>query len=332
MINMKTIITLLIELIAILALSIDVASAGACTPESGLITANTQNFILIAGAGLTFAGGVNSTVLSGDVASYPLATDFASNSKVILYGVNYLNGSVAQTAKADVLTAYATAASKNPRLAIVADLGGTTVTPGIYEAPSSIMNSGTLTLDGQGNPAASFVFIAASTLTTATGSSIVLANGTQACHVFWLVGSSATLGTNSIFFGTIIAQISISLLTGANVTGRFLCDSAITMDSNRVSLPSCTSSLALLPNDCVGVVATVVATNGPASPPQIASIQPAATLVTQIVTTNQPMATAAPVVSSAIPVTASTTVKSFANTRQVSVLVASSLIWLMPAA
>jgi len=236
-------------------ISTDLTYAG-CTPESGLLTVNTQNFILIAGAGLTFAGGVNSTILNGDVASYPLATDLVGNSKVILNGVNYLNGSVAQTAKGDVLAAYATAASKQPRLAIIADLGGTTVTAGIHEAPSSIMNSGTLTLDGQGDAAASFVFIAASTLTTATSSQIVLVNGAQPCHVFWLVGSSATLGTSSVFVGTVIAQISISLLTGANATGRFLCDSAITMDSNVITRPGCTSSLALLANDCVGQQST----------------------------------------------------------------------------
>jgi len=283
------VITLLAFLIAF-SINTDLVSAGSCTPESGLLTANTQNFILIAGAGLSFAGGTNSTILTGDVASYPLATSLIGNSQVILYGINYLNGSTAQTAKSDVLTAYATAASKNPRIAIIADLGGTTVTPGVHEAPSSIMNSGILTLDGQGNPAASFVFIAASTLTTSAGSQMILTNGAQSCHVFWLVGSSATLGVNSQFYGTVIAQISISLLTGANATGRFLCDSAITMDTNRINLPGCTSSQSLLANDCVAVAP--LATTPVGGP--LATTQP-------VTATNQPPATVAPGVS-AVPV------------------------------
>jgi hypothetical protein len=241
------------------------ASTG-CLPEAGLLTAGTSNFVLLAGAGFTFAGGNNSTTLTGDVGSSPLAIDVRNNSKVILIGTNHINDTVVQNAKSDLLNMYTAAASKTPRIAIVANLGGTTVVPGIHEGQSSIGVTGVLTLDGQGDPAASFVFIAGSTLTTATNSAVVLANGTQACHVFWMIGSSATLGVNSVFYGTIIAQASINVLTGTNVIGRLLCQTgAISLDTNNISLPSCSSAQALLPNNCNSTAAGSSVTASPST-------------------------------------------------------------------
>jgi hypothetical protein len=102
--------------------------------------------------------------------------------------------------------------------------------------------TGALTLDAAGNPDAVFVFQAGSTLTTGSASSVVLINGAQACHVFWQVGSSATLGTTTRFRGNILATTSISLKTGATVEGRVLArNGAVTLDTNVITKPGCTA-------------------------------------------------------------------------------------------
>jgi serine protease AprX len=117
------------------------------------------------------------------------------------------------------------------------DLGGKTLTPGVYCFSSSAQLTGTLTLNGLGNPNAVFVFKMGSTLTTASASSVVMINGASPSNVFWQVGSSATLGTTTRFAGNIIALASITLTTGAVVNGRaFARNGAVTMDSNAVGL------------------------------------------------------------------------------------------------
>ena len=101
---------------------------------------------------------------------------------------------------------------------------------------SSAQLTGTLTLDAQGNPNAVWVFQIGSTLTTASNSSVVVINGGSSCNVFWQVGSSATLGTDTAFAGNILALTSITLNTGASVSGRALArNGAVTMDTNTIS-------------------------------------------------------------------------------------------------
>lgn len=125
------------------------------------------------------------------------------------------------------------------------DLSGLTLTPGIYKnattvgilspapGPLSIV-----TLNGLGNPNAVFVFQIGTSLTTNTGTQVLLTNGAQAKNIFWQVGSSATLGTGSTFNGNILAQVSITLGTGARLNGRALAHTgAVTMDSNPVTVP-----------------------------------------------------------------------------------------------
>jgi hypothetical protein len=100
--------------------------------------------------------------------------------------------------------------------------------------------TGTLTLDGQGNANAVWIFQIASSLTTLGSSSVVLAGGASAHNIFWQVGSSATLGTNSTFNGSILALTSVTLTTGATLNGRALArNGAVTMDTNMVTVPAC---------------------------------------------------------------------------------------------
>ncbi|HYV26182.1 MAG TPA: ice-binding family protein, partial [Candidatus Eisenbacteria bacterium] len=105
--------------------------------------------------------------------------------------------------------------------------------------PSSFAITGTLTLDAQGDPNAVWIFQAGSTLVTASGSQVLLINGARAANVFWQVGSSATLGTSSVFKGTIMALASITVTTGVSVEGRLLArTAAVTLDSNTITIPA----------------------------------------------------------------------------------------------
>jgi hypothetical protein len=137
------------------------------------------------------------------------------------------------------LTAAFNAAAAAPATANKAgDLGGQTLFPGVYAISTSIGLTGTLVLDAQGNNNAQFIFQIGSTLTTAPNSAVLLQNGAQAANVFWQVGTSATIDTNSVFAGNILAQASISLNTGASLQGRALARTgAVTLLSNVVTSP-----------------------------------------------------------------------------------------------
>src|ERR1700737_3126713 len=146
----------------------------------------------------------------------------------------------AAAAQAALTTAYNDLAGRTaPAPATVAgDLGGLTLAPGIYKSTSTLGITGTLTLDGQGNANAVWIFQVASALTTLSSSNIVLAGGAQAHNIFWEVGSNATLGTNSSFNGSILALTSITVTNGATLNGRALArNGAVTFDTNMVTVP-----------------------------------------------------------------------------------------------
>ncbi len=117
------------------------------------------------------------------------------------------------------------------------NLGGLTLTPGVYCFNTSAQLTGTLTLNGLGNPGSVWVFQTGSTLTTASGSSVNFTNGGQACGVHWQIGSSATIGSGTSFRGNIFAQASITMNTGANNQGAlFARTAAVTLDTNAVAV------------------------------------------------------------------------------------------------
>jgi hypothetical protein len=146
---------------------------------------------------------------------------------------------VAAQAQLDLTTAYLYLAGQPSSAVLPADMSGLTFAPGVYTNASTVqLSAGAVTLDAQGNANAIFIFQIGSTLTTIGSTQVVLAGGAQAKNVFWQVGSSATLGTNSIFMGNILALQSITLDTGATLTGRALArNGAVTMDSNTITVP-----------------------------------------------------------------------------------------------
>ena len=200
-----------------------------------------SGFAVLAGSGVTVAGAVNTTTITGDIGTFP-TTSITGLGNVVLNGTNHAGDAVTQLAKNDLVLAYndAAARSANTTYAGGFDLVGLTLASGVYSDTSSLFLSGTLTLDAQGNSDAVWIFQTGSTLITASNSAIDLIGGAQACHVFWQVGSSATLGTNTDFMGNILALESITLNTGAAVDGRVLAlNGAVTMDQNSVTRAIC---------------------------------------------------------------------------------------------
>ena len=157
----------------------------------------------------------------------------------VITGVQNLGNAIAAQAQIDLTTAYNTLAGLPcpPANAIVANLGGTTKAAGVYCSATGVGVTGTLTLDGGGNPNAVFVFQVGTALTTA--GDVVLINGAQAKNVYWQVGSSATIGTASQFQGNILALTSITLVDNATLRGRALArNGAVTLGTNNtITLP-----------------------------------------------------------------------------------------------
>jgi hypothetical protein len=194
-------------------------------------------FRVLAGSTITNTG---ITDIDGDVGLYP-GTLVAGFPPGTLTGSIYSAEAVAETAKADLLIAYNDALSRSANaITLPGQIGGLTLAPGLYVNAGSSGISGTaangiLTLDAHGDPYAVWIFKMGSTLITDAGTSVVLTNSARAENIFWQVGSSATLGTNSIFYGTIISYASITITTGATLHGRALTRvGAVTLDTNQL--------------------------------------------------------------------------------------------------
>jgi len=200
-------------------------------------SANTVNlgtagsYAVLAGSAVTNTG---SSVLTGNlgVSAGCAVTGFPPGSAS---GTIHKCDAAAAQAQRDLTTAYNSAKGLSPTMTLTGkDLGGMTLTPGVYFFASSAQLTGTLTLNNLGNPNALFVFQIGSTLTTASSSSVVFSSSLKDSNVFWQVGSSATLGTGTTFEGNILANTSITLTTGASIgCGSALAmNGAVTLDNN----------------------------------------------------------------------------------------------------
>jgi len=202
----------------------------AVAPPLGTAT----SFAVLGGSTVTNTG---PTSVTGDLGVSPgnAVTGFPPGS--VTGGTIHAGDATALQAQTDVTTAYNNLAGQACDTNLTGqDLGGLTLIPAAYCFDISAQLTGALTLDGQGDPDAVFVLQIGSTLTTATNASVLLINGASSCNVFWQVGSSATLGTNTAFAGSILALSSITLNTNASLLGRALArNGAVTMDTNNIS-------------------------------------------------------------------------------------------------
>ena len=209
---------------------------------AGIDLGSAGNFAVLGGSGVSNTG--VTTRIIGDVGAHPTATINGLLSGNV-NGTLYMTADpIVGQAKIDLTTAYNDGQSRSTNaISLPGQIGGLTLAPGLYVNGSTSGISGTgpngiLTLDAGGNANAVWIFKVASTFVTDAGTGIVLAGGAQAKNIFWSVGSSATLGTNSIFYGTILADQSITLTTGATLYGRALTRiAAVTLDSNTVTKP-----------------------------------------------------------------------------------------------
>jgi len=217
----------------------------------------TDNFAVLGGSGISDTG---TTAIVGDVGLSPTGGTAITGLTCeevtgTIYDTNggYTGGGAVSTAcrktdpgllitaKADLVTAYNDAASRTTTSQIATELGGTTLTDGTYDSADGTFElTGTVTLNGQGNANAVFIFKMASTLTTASNSRVILTNGAQACNVYWQVGSSATLGTGTNLIGNVLALTSITDNGGSTVLGRLLArNGAVTLNNTNVVTSAC---------------------------------------------------------------------------------------------
>lgn len=181
------------------------------------------------------------TIVTGDlgVDPFPTVAGFPSGT---VSGTIHRADAIARQAQDDLAAAYADAAGQ-PATATQGMLGGLTLAAGVYTAGGVTLDlTGGLTLDGQNDPSAVWIFQATSDLVTAPSSSVQLVNGANACNVFWQVAGSATLGSGSTFAGTILAFTSITMDAGVTVTGRALArNGQVAMDSDTITLARCSA-------------------------------------------------------------------------------------------
>jgi hypothetical protein len=206
-----------------------------CLRAQITLGSTVDTFGVLAGSTVTNSG---PTTVLGNLGVSPGAavTGFPPG---LVSGAIHSADALAGTAQTQLTTAYNLAAGATTTTMVAGDLGGLTLTPGVYTSTSTLGLTGTVTLDALGNPNAQFIFQIASALTTAVGSTVVLTNGAQASNIYWQVGSSATLGTTSFFSGNILALQSISLGTGAALQGRALArNGAVTLLSNTINTPA----------------------------------------------------------------------------------------------
>lgn len=252
----KTITTKASGILSALVLS----STGAATTAVDLKSAG--NFSVLAGSEITDTG--SASLVFGHVGLSPASGSFIglATSQVhdgTIFSVDAAgpvgsssDPSLLTTAQNDLTAAYVDAAGRPVNMALgVVDnqLGGRSLLPGVYSFGGAATANliGNLTLDGNGEDTPVWIFQASSTLITAANSSVTLINGADPSNVFWQVGSSATIGTNTDFVGNIMADQSITMQTNATLDGRALARiAAVTLDHNTIaSIPEASTSLLL---------------------------------------------------------------------------------------
>lgn len=228
-------------------------SLAATTPAlaQSYLGGNLSPFAVLAGTTVTCAG---ASLITGDVGVSPNSAIVGFPSPCTDVGTLRVPPA-SDPAQLELTAAYTTLAALPCAASIGPNLAGLTLTQGVYCLGAAASNlTGTLILDAQGNPNAVFVFQMSSSLITSPSSTVSLVNGANACSVQWQVSSSATIDTGTTFVGNILALTSITMNSGANLTGRALArNGAVTLNNNNISFLACGAVGAPPPFPPVGV-------------------------------------------------------------------------------
>lgn len=236
--NLLTATTALCVLVVTMLTSLETTAAG---PTIRQVTTSTYG--VLAATTVTNTGSTTMSGTAGSDIGLSPGTSYTNTGTMTIGGTTHITDSAASIAKSDLVVAYNDLSIPEAVTLTNLDLGGQTLTPGVYASGSSLANSTNLTFNALGDSSAIFIIKAVSTVITSSASTMTLVNGAQACNIYWQVGSSATLGTNSTFIGHVYALTSITATTGATIYGQLLArNAAVTLDNNTIVNNACTAA------------------------------------------------------------------------------------------
>ena len=283
----------------------------------------TSTYGVLAASTVTNTGATTISGTAGSNIGLSPGTSYTNTGSVTIgSGATNITNSAASIAQSDLVTAYNDLSIPTAATLTNLDLGGQTLTPGAYVSGSSLANSTNLTFDALGDSTAIFIIKAVSTVITSSASTMTLTNGAQACNIYWQVGSSATLGTNSTFIGHVYALTSITATTGATIYGQLLArNAAVTLDNNTIVNNACTTPV-------VTTTTTQVAATTSTAPKTTTTAPKTTTTAPKTATTAPKSSTTTPKTATTTPVSAKTTVprpqlpNTGTNTGQLALIVA----------
>jgi hypothetical protein len=212
------------------------SSGAAQAVASPVPLGSASSFAVLGATGVTNTG---ASTVNGNLGSFPTVS---IDGGITVNGTNHAGDLVTQAAQISLDAAMTNANGQGPiDGTISADLGGQTLTPGVYfQSGTMLLNGGTLTLNAGGNPNAVWIFKGGANLSVNVGSSVALAGGAQACNVYWVMNSNAAIGGSARFVGTIMAGTSVTFGTNARLVGRALAATGnVVLDSNTITNASC---------------------------------------------------------------------------------------------
>jgi len=273
-------------------------------PSSCDTLGRASNFVILGATTITNTG---KSVIIGDLGLYP-GTSVLGFPPGVVIGNKHIADTDSFNAKIDANAASVCLLDLTPTSTLGADIGGMIITPGIYDVGSSLEINGNVVLDGEGDSNALFVFRIPLTLTTVSSSIVSVINGSQPGNIYWVVGSSVTLGDGTTMLGNIIATTYITFNTNVTLKGRaFALTGEVTMDTNTITNTECTiNPCYIAPTPTPTPTITSTPTNTPTNTPT-RTVTPTNTPTRTVTPTVTPTNTATPTVTPTNTVTPTVT-------------------------